>query len=120
MYTGWDLSILSVMTIKRSFKTVHPDFIGTHITYMFGKDSEVPDDADIFIVGQCVTDDIQCFVVEVDGSTKRPDGKIYHITWSIDKSKGAAPVKSNAALASVGYETIPEKIKIRAYPRAFK
>lgn len=101
------------------FKTIHPDLLGHHITYMFGADSVVPPEAKIFVVGECITDKVQCFVVEIDGSIVRKDGKIYHLTWSIDKSKGAKPVDSNSALMS-GFTHLSVPIEIYGIPKSFK
>ena len=36
-------------------------------------------------------------MVALDGSTRRPDGGIWHITWSL--AEGRAACQSNAALA---------------------
>ena len=58
---------------------------------------------------------IQALVCEVDGTTKRPDGGTYHITWSLDPEK-FAPVDSNELILHNRYkmclpidvETTPE------------
>ena len=39
---------------------------------------------------------VEGFLVAIDGSTNRPSGGKYHLTWSIDRSKGAKPVHTNA------------------------
>lgn len=44
-------------------------------------------------------DGIQVLLVAVAGKQHRPDGKRYHITWSLDPSKGWAPKDSNAVIA---------------------
>ncbi len=119
MYTGWKLKQNTIERIKNLYAPVHPDFIGHHITYMFGKDSKQPDDADIKIIGHCVTDKVQCFVVEVNGTIVRPDGKIYHLTWSIDRSKGAKPVDSNAAIETNGFDHILAELPIETTPGTF-
>lgn len=120
MYTCWVLSENSKTALSNLFVQIHPDFIGHHITYMFGPDSVLPEPAKINVVGQCITDKIQCFVVEVDGTIVRPDGKIYHITWSLDKSKGAKPVHSNDAIIEAGFEHLMAPIEIKATPQMFK
>lgn len=99
MYSGWKISNESIERIQMWLTQAHPDFIGHHVTFMFGKDSELPPEAELYIVGQAHTDDVQVLVVSVNGSIKRPDGGTYHLTWSIDKSKGAKPVDSNKVLA---------------------
>lgn len=120
MYTGWLIEESSIKKLKNLYSNVHPDFIGHHITYMFGKDSEMPPEVSINVVGQCITDKIQCFVVEIDGKVVRPDGAIYHITWSIDRSKGAKPVDSNTAIRENGFEHFVVPIPIKGTPTKFK
>ena len=116
MYTCWMLTDSARIKVKNMFPPVHPDFIGHHITYMFGKDAEVPAEAKINIIGHCVTDKVECFVVEVDGSVVRKDGGIYHLTWSLDKSKGAKPVDSNKAIENNGFKHLEHSIEIATKP----
>jgi hypothetical protein len=40
---------------------------------------------------------VQALVVEVDGTTVRPDGRVYHLTYSL--APGAEAVESNDLLA---------------------
>ena len=49
-----------------------------------------PKDTSAEVIGQ--VDDgagVQAFVVRIDGTTDRPDGRTYHITWSIDHAHHA-------------------------------
>ena len=48
-------------------------------------------------------DGLECWLVSVDGEKIRPDGKLYHITWSLDPKK-YKPVMSNNLIASQDYE----------------
>ena len=116
MYTCWMLSQNAKTQITNLFGQAHPDLIGNHVTYMFGKDAVLPKEAKINLIGHCVTDKVECFVVEVDGSMVRPDGGIYHLTWSLDKSKGAKPVDSNKAIESNGFVHLDSPIAIKTQP----
>lgn len=120
MYSGWEISEGSRAKLSNLFVQIHPDFIGHHVTYMFGNDAVAPDKATIKVVGQCITDKIQCFVVDVGGTIIRPDGNIYHLTWSIDRSKGAKPVDSNTAIMTKGFEHIMAPIELSTTPKLFK
>lgn len=75
-----------------------------------------PPVADINVVGYAYNEDmgIECLVVEVDGSTKRSDGKVFHITLSLDPEK-AKPVDSNRLLTN-GWEKINSPISIATTP----
>ena len=71
------------------------------------------------IVGQA--DDgrgVQAHVVRIGGTTKRPDGSTYHITWSLDRSRGRKPVESNDVIARQGWTACPP-IPIRFSPARF-
>lgn len=104
------------------FPPKYPNVIAHHITYQFGvpKNSELPDQpGDMNVIGY--VDDgksIEALVVEINGSVKRPDGGIYHITWSLDRSQGRKPVHSNNLIAEKGYEQIIP-IRISATPMIF-
>jgi len=50
-------------------------------------------------------DGLECWLVMVDGEKVRPDGKLYHLTWSLDPGK-YKPVMSNSLIASQEYEKI--------------
>lgn len=79
-----------------------PKIIAHHVTHQFpAKAGQLPPD----IVQALITHDywdedlgIQALAVEIDGNSTRPDGKKYHITWSLDPAKGAKPVTSNRIL----------------------
>ena len=119
MYTGWAIDEKSVNALKQKFAPAHPDFLGHHITYQFGNSATVPAAAEIKVIGHCLTDKVQCLVVEVNGSVVRPDGAIYHLTWSIDRSKGAKPVDSNKAIMEYGFEHLDKPISLSTSPKEF-
>lgn len=72
-----------------------------HITISL-KDIEYPECDTIRIVGYAKDDLVETLVVEIDGNTIRPDGKIFHITLS---TNWCPPALSNDLIAK-GYEKI--------------
>lgn len=103
MYTGYEITEKSKAEILSKFKTKYPDVICHHITEAFGvsEDAEAPAQPEsIQVVGYAFDDDkrVECLLVEVDGTTRRPSGGQYHITLSIDREFGAKPVQSNHIL----------------------
>lgn len=87
----------------------------THVTLAIDPEFEFPVDAQCEIVGYA-TDDagVECFVVRVDGNIERPDGAIFHVTWSI--SDGRAAKESNDVIAEYGYTPIePVRFVTRAF-----
>ena len=103
---GYEAFVLDENTRKllaEKFPPKYPEWIGHHITNIFGvqKDDARPygQQYTFVVVGYVEDDGIEALVVERDGSSKRPDGKIYHITWSLDRTKGWKPVDSNRIIA---------------------
>jgi hypothetical protein len=66
------------------------------------------------------TDDgagVQALVVAIDGSTDRPDGSTYHITWSLGPGRKAK--ESNHVIRQRGWTAIAEPIEIQLTPAEF-
>lgn len=102
MYTGYELTENSRKILLDRFPPKYRDLIGHHITEKFGvRADEAAPDAPRSVTAVAYADDgvmVEGFVVEIDGSDKRPSGGTYHLTWSIDRSKGAKPVHTNEIL----------------------
>lgn len=97
--------------LAERFPPKYPDFIGHHITVAFGitpDKSPLPIDYNcaVRVVGYAEEDGLEALVVTVNRATHRQDGKRFHITWSLDKSKGKKPVMSND-LIERGFTTLP-------------
>lgn len=101
MYTAYTLTDESRQMLLDKFPPKYDKVIAHHITVEFGvpEDTEVPPEADVRVIGEGDSGDgLQALVVSVNGSTRRPDGKTFHITWSLDPEK-YKPVDSNELLA---------------------
>lgn len=108
MYSALKISEESRDFLLEYFPPKFPDVICHHVTVQF---PIKPDSVrtpmnvnEVKVVGHIVGDGVECFVIEVDGTIKRPDGKIFHVTHSIDRESGKKPHMSNELLAS-----LPEK-----------
>lgn len=107
-YTAYVLDKRNRAELLAQFEPRYPDVIAHHITYEFGVPESKPlpeQPQSLKIVGR--VDDgkgVEALVVEVDGDTQRPDGKTFHITWSIDRSQGRKPVHSNDVIQQVKME----------------
>jgi hypothetical protein len=53
---------------------------------------------------------VQALVVRLDGSTDRPDGSTWHITWSLGPGRRA--VESNAVIGEHGWTPLPEPVPV--------
>lgn len=103
--------------LLRMFKPKYPKVYAHHVTYsMKNKDKMPPPDIQTAqIVGWADSGDgIEAAVVAIDGSTERPDGGTYHITWSLDPEK-YKPFNSNQIIAN-GWEKLPNPVTISLSP----
>jgi hypothetical protein len=79
-------------------------------------DFPLPTETESFVVG--VADDgagVQALVVEIGGTTRRPDGSAYHITWSLARGRRAA--ESSDVIRERGWTATPERCRIRLEPK---
>ena len=53
----------------------------------------------------------------INGTTDRPDGSTFHITWSLDKAKGREARESNEVLKEKGWEPLGTTIPIEVEPK---
>lgn len=82
------------------------DLIGHNITLQYPvMEKTVPEPACIEIVGYACDDDLECLVASVNGTVIRPDGKTFHLTWSLNRAAGRKPHESNYVLQR-GWEPI--------------
>lgn len=115
--TGWKLPKDERERLLERFPPEYERTIADHVTLQAGADSHTPPpkDVDAKIVGRA--DDgksLECLVVEIDGTTDRPDGSTYHITWSLGSDRKAK--ESNDVLQDRGWERIERPIPFRLEP----
>lgn len=101
-YIAFVLDDKSRTKLLRMWPTSHPDVICHHVTLEFGVPEtrlvqmmEELGPVRINVRGIAKNDSVEALLVTVNDRAVRPDGKIYHITHSIDRLKGAKPVHSN-------------------------
>jgi hypothetical protein len=99
MYTAYTLTSVSKKKLYLLYPPKYPEFIGHHITEEFGvpDGTDIPDDPTLVeIVGYIDNGKgVEGFLVEVNGTSDRPTGGKYHITWSINRDKGYKPFHTN-------------------------
>lgn len=119
--TGWKLPRDERERLLELFPPKYERTIADHVTLKAGADADTPLPRDVRaeIVGRA--DDrrsLECLVVEIDGTTDRPDGSTYHVTWSLGPRRRAK--ESNDVLRDQGWVWIGEPISIRIEPARFK
>lgn len=120
--TGWKLDAEERKVLLERFPPLWPDILADHVT-LDAKTSEqdpLPDESSAHIVGS-ISDGagLQALIVAIGGTTGRPDGGTYHITWSLDRSRGRAAVESNDVIADRGWNALDDPVPIRLIPARF-
>jgi hypothetical protein len=100
-YMAYKLSDSSRTALLHHFTPKYSTVIAHHVTYKFpakSTDELPPDVTEAHVVGYAEEPGLEALVVEVNGSTKRPDGGTLHITLSLDKNERKKPAHSNKLL----------------------
>ena len=118
--TGWKLPTDERSMLLDRFPPKYENVIADHVTLRVGASprTPLPRRPEARVVGRA--DDgisLECLVVELDGTTDRPDGSTYHITWSLGPSRKAR--ESNDVLRDQGWEHLPAPIDIDLQPARF-
>lgn len=118
---GWKLDRVQREELLDRFPPQYPDAIADHVTLKSNsEESPLPAEVLSQIVGRADDgDSLECLVVEIDGSTNRPDGSTFHITWSLDKSKGRRARESNDLLKERGWSRLTEALPVNLEPARF-
>ena len=119
--TGWKLSREERARLLSEFPPKYENVVADHVTLRAGvtETTPLPRKPDSsHVVGRA--DDgksLECLVVELDGTTERPDGSTYHITWSLGPSREAR--ESNDVLREGGWERVGAPIPVELEPARF-
>jgi hypothetical protein len=118
--TGWKLPQGDRERLLQRFPPEYENVVADHVTLRVGATPEtpLPRKPDARVVGHA--DDgqsLECLVVELDGTTDRPDGSTYHITWSLRPGRKAR--ESNDVLRDRGWQSISDPIPIELEPARF-
>lgn len=113
---GWKLDRGEREALLKRFPPHYPDAVADHVTLEI---SEVPLPPDVAakIVGHA--DDgngVEAMVVAIDGTTDRPDGSTFHITWSLGPGRRAK--ESNDVVRERGWSKI-DPVPVTVTPARF-
>lgn len=118
--TGWKLPRDARETLLQRFPPKYENVVADHVTLRVGAtpSTPLPRKPGAQIVGRADDrESLECLVVELDGTTDRPDGSTYHITWSLGPGRKAR--ESNDVLRDQGWETLPAPIPLELEPTRF-
>ena len=116
---GWLLAQDDHKRLLQQFPAKYEKTVAHHVTLKPNAEKEpIPPEVKAAIVGR--TDDeegVEAMVVTLDGTTDRPDGSTYHITWSLGDGRRA--VESNDVLKERGWKELDHPIPIKLEPARF-
>jgi hypothetical protein len=115
---GWSLDREERVELLLQFPPVYGNVVADHVTLTarVGRDAPLPALAHGEIIGRA--DDgkgVEVMVVRIDGTTDRPDGSTYHITWSLGPGRRAK--ESNDVIAKGGWTPIELPMPVKLTPQ---
>ena len=118
--TGWKLSSDERAALLERFPPKYENVVADHVTLRVSATPEtpLPREVEAEVVGHADDgDSLECLVVSIDGTTDRPDGSTYHITWSLGPGRRAR--ESNDVLRDRGWKPLEKPIPIQLQPARF-
>ena len=118
--TGWKLPKDEREMLLERFPPSYANIIADHVTLRVDATPQMslPRIPEARVVGRANDgESLECLVVELDGTTDRPDGSTYHITWSLGPGRNAR--ESNDVLRDKGWERLDAPIDITLEPARF-
>ncbi|MDB5477440.1 MAG: hypothetical protein JWP49_2951 [Phenylobacterium sp.] len=118
-FIGWALDRAEREALLERFPPRYPQAVADHVTLKFGDAAQrLPTETSGEIVGEA--DDgagVQAMVVRIGGTTDRPDGSTYHITWSL--AAGRRAKESNDVIAARGWTPFETPTPVALEPRSY-
>jgi hypothetical protein len=106
-FVGWLLPPADRSELLELFPPAYDLVVADHVTSSAPEGTAMPDIRSARIVG--IADDgkgVQALVVEINGTTDRPDGSTYHLTWSLDSATGRDAHESNDVIRKHGWRPV--------------
>jgi len=118
-FIGWALDRTEREALLARFPPRYATPVADHVTLKFGDAAaRLPTETEGEIVGEA--DDgrgVQAMVVRIGGTTDRPDGSTYHITWSL--AAGRQAKESNDVIRERGWRRLDAPVPVKLIPQAY-
>jgi hypothetical protein len=118
-FTGWALDRAERELLLARFPPRYPKPVADHVTLKFAPgEAGLPTETEGEIIGEA--DDgrgVQAMVVRIGGTTDRPDGSTYHVTWSL--ADGRQATESNDVIREGGWQAFAEPVPIKLEPKTY-
>ena len=117
-FVGWKVDEDQRPSLLERFPSRYERTVADHVTLKLGAGLKLPTETEGEIVGEA--DDsqgVQALVVAIGGTTDRPDGSTYHITWSLEPGREAK--ESNDVIREHGWRKLAQPVPVRLHPHLF-
>ena len=114
---GWKLDRGERSALLERFPPIYPNVDADHVTLrtQASDDARLPQENAAELIGRA--DDgrgVEAMVVKIAGTSDRPDGGTYHITWSLQPGRLAK--ESNDVIAALGWIALEEPVGVSLQP----
>lgn len=112
---GWLVDEQQRVELLQQFPPAYPNIVAHHVTLASATDQPLPQPVIGEIIGRA--DDgsgVEALVVSIGGTSDRPGGGTYHITWSLEESREAR--ESNDAIAAGGWSEFDLPVPVTLHP----
>lgn len=119
-YIGWLLPEGERDNLLARVPPIYDVVLAHHCTLAYDCPSSTPLPTTEWAEVVGVADDcngVQALVLSIDGSTARPDGSTFHITWSL--ARGRRPAESNNVIRERGWTPVAHALRARLIPTFF-
>lgn len=117
---GWKLDEDQRRELLLMFPPLFERPIADHVTLKtrVARDAQLPCETQGEIIGRAHDGEgVEAMVVQISGTTDRPGGGTYHITWSL--APGRQAKESNDVLARQQWETFDLPVPVQLQPARF-
>lgn len=116
---GWKLDREQRTELLKRFPPRYGQAVADHVTLEDkAEDKPLPPHVKAEIVGRADDGEgVEAMAVTIDGTTERPDGSTFHITWSLGPGRKAK--ESNDVLKQRGWKELDHPMPVTVQPARF-
>lgn len=113
---GWKLDPGQRAELLLQFPPRYPEAVADHVTFQSDAAAEpLPGEPQAEIVGRADDGEgVEAMVVRLNGTTNRPDGSTWHVTWSL--ADGREAQESNDIIAAHGWMDLDLPVPLLLIP----
>lgn len=115
---GWLLNHEDRERLLAAVPAAYVRVVAHHVTLSINTpaDASLPTERSGTVVGLANDGNgVQALVVEIGGTVQRPDGSVFHITWSL--ADGRRAVESNDVIGRLGWTPLPDRVQFQLEPQ---